>query len=64
MRLRERLGDPLRLEKNQSISGLPYRGPRAAHAITASLTPRTVKHWMGHKSFETTMGYLAPAIDV
>jgi len=23
-----------------------------------------VQHWMGHKSLETTMGYLAPAKDV
>jgi hypothetical protein len=25
---------------------------------------RTVQHWMGHKSLETTMRYLAPALDV
>jgi site-specific recombinase XerD len=25
---------------------------------------RTVQHWMGHKSLETTMRYLAPARDV
>jgi len=25
---------------------------------------RTVHHWMGHKSLETTMRYLAPAPDV
>ena len=25
---------------------------------------RTVQHWMGHKSLETTMRYLAPAPDV
>jgi hypothetical protein len=25
---------------------------------------RTVQHWMGHKSLETTMRYLAPATDV
>ena len=25
---------------------------------------RTVQHWMGHKSLETTMRYLVPATDV
>ena len=25
---------------------------------------RTVQHWIGHKSLETTMRYLAPATDV
>ena len=25
---------------------------------------RIVQHWMGHKSLETTMRYLAPATDV
>ena len=25
---------------------------------------RTVQHWMGHKSLEATMRYLAPATDV
>jgi hypothetical protein len=25
---------------------------------------RTVQHWVGHKSLETTMRYLAPATDV
>jgi hypothetical protein len=25
---------------------------------------RTVQHWMGHKSLETTMRYLVPASDV
>ena len=30
----------------------------------AGFDVRTVQHWMGHKSLETTMRYLVPAADV
>ena len=31
---------------------------------TLAFDVRTVQHWMGHKSLETTMRYLVPASDV
>jgi integrase len=31
---------------------------------SAGFDVRTVQHWMGHKSLETTMRYLVPAADV
>lgn len=36
----------------------------ATRMLRAGFGVRTVKHWMGHKSLETTMRYLAPAEDV
>ena len=36
--------------------------PRAC--LRRGFDVRTVQHWMGHKSLETTMRYLAPATDV
>jgi integrase len=32
--------------------------------LRAGFDPRTVQHWMGHKSLETTMRYYALARDV
>jgi hypothetical protein len=32
--------------------------------LRRGLDARTVQHWMGYKSLETTMRYLAPATDV
>jgi site-specific recombinase XerD len=32
--------------------------------LRAGFDVRTVQHWMGHKSLETTMRYLVPATDV
>jgi integrase len=32
--------------------------------LRAGFDVRTVQHWMGHKSLETTMRYLSPAKDV
>ena len=32
--------------------------------LRAGFDVRTVQHWMGHRSLETTMRYLAPASDV
>jgi len=32
--------------------------------LRAGFDVRTVQHWMGHRSLETTMRYLAPAVDV
>jgi integrase len=32
--------------------------------LRAGFDPRTVQHWMGHTSLETTMRYLSPAKDV
>ena len=36
----------------------------ATRMVRAGFDVRTVQHWMGHKSLETTMRYLAPAVDV
>ena len=32
--------------------------------VAGGFDVRTVQHWMGHRSLETTMKYLAPARDV
>ncbi len=32
--------------------------------LRAGFDVRTVQHWMGHKSLETTMRYLVPATDI
>jgi len=32
--------------------------------LRAGFDVQTVQHWMGHRSLETTMRYLAPAIYV
>jgi site-specific recombinase XerD len=32
--------------------------------VRSGFDVRTVQHWMGHKSLETTMRYLVPASDV
>jgi integrase len=38
-----------------------FRSTYATRMLRAGFDPRTVQHWMGHKSLETTMRYLAPA---
>ena len=41
-----------------------FRSTYATRMLRAGFDVRTVQHWMGHKSLETTMRYLAPARDV
>ncbi|MDA2926794.1 site-specific integrase [Acidobacteria bacterium AH-259-G07] len=41
-----------------------FRSTYATRMLRAGFDPRTVQHWMGHKSLETTTRYLAPAKDV
>lgn len=41
-----------------------FRSTYATRMLRAGFDVRTVQHWMGHRSLETTMRYLAPAIDV
>ena len=41
-----------------------FRATYATRMLRAGFDVRTVQHWMGHKSLETTMRYLAPAKDV
>jgi integrase len=41
-----------------------FRSTYATSMLRAGFDIRTVQHWMGHKSLETTMRYLAPAQDV
>jgi site-specific recombinase XerD len=41
-----------------------FRSTYATRMLRAGLDVRTVQHWMGHKSLETTMRYLVPAADV
>jgi integrase len=41
-----------------------FRSTYATRMLRAGFDPRTVQHWMGHKSLETTMRYLAPAREV
>jgi integrase len=41
-----------------------FRSSYATRMLRAGFDVRTVQHWMGHKSLETTMRYLAPAKDV
>ena len=41
-----------------------FRSSYASRMLRAGFDVRTVQHWMGHKSLETTMRYLAPAKDV
>jgi integrase len=41
-----------------------FRSTYATRMLRAGFDPRTVQHWMGHKSLETTMRYLSPARDV
>ena len=41
-----------------------FRSTYATRMLRSGFDPRTVQHWMGHKSLETTMRYLAPAKDV
>jgi len=41
-----------------------FRSTYATRMLRAGFDVRTVQHWMGHKSLETTMRYLAPARDI
>ena len=41
-----------------------YRSTYATRMLRSGFDVRTVQHWMGHKSLETTMRYLAPAKEV
>jgi hypothetical protein len=40
------------------------RSTYATRMLRSGFDVRTVQHWMGHKSLETTMRYLVPAVDV
>jgi integrase/recombinase XerD len=41
-----------------------FRSTYATRMLRAGFDVRTVQHWMGHRSLETTMRYLSPATDV
>ncbi|MGD0120443.1 MAG: site-specific integrase [Candidatus Binatus sp.] len=41
-----------------------FRSTYATGMLRRGFDVRTVQHWMGHKSLETTLRYLAPATDV
>ena len=41
-----------------------FRSTYATRMLRAGFDVRTVQHWMGHRSLETTMRYLVPATDV
>lgn len=41
-----------------------FRSTFATRMLRAGFDVRTVQHWMGHKSLETTMRYLVPATEV
>ena len=41
-----------------------FRSTYATRNLRAGFDVRTVQHWMGHRSLETTMRYLVPARDV
>ena len=41
-----------------------FRSTYATRMLRSGFDVRTVQHWMGHKSLETTMRYLMPASDV
>lgn len=41
-----------------------FRSTYASRTLRTGFDVRTVQHWMGHKSFETTMRYLIPSQEV
>ena len=41
-----------------------FRSTYATRMLRSGFDVRTVQHWMGHKSLDTTMRYLVPASDV
>jgi integrase len=41
-----------------------FRSTYGTRMLRFGFDVRTVQYWMGHKSLETTMRYLAPATDV
>ena len=50
--------------EREAFSLKKFRSTYATRMLRAGFDVRTVQHWMGHKSLETTMRYLAPAKDV
>jgi integrase len=41
-----------------------FRSTYATRTLRTGFDVRTVQHWMGHKSLETTMRYLVPSKEV
>jgi hypothetical protein len=41
-----------------------FRSTYASRTLRTGFDVRTVQHWMGHKSLETTMRYLVPSQEV
>src|SRR6202047_837479 len=41
-----------------------FRSTYATRTLRTGFDVRTVQHWMGHKSLETTMRYLVPSQEV
>jgi integrase len=41
-----------------------FRSTYATRMLRAGFDVRSVQHWLGHKSLETSMRYLVPASDV
>ena len=41
-----------------------FRSTYATRMLRSGFDVRTVQHWMGHKSLETTMRYLVPSQEV
>jgi site-specific recombinase XerD len=41
-----------------------FRSTYATRVLRPGFDVRTVQHWMGHKSLETTMRYLVPATEI
>src|ERR1700732_2518602 len=41
-----------------------FRSTFASRTLRTGFDVRTVQHWMGHKSLETTMRYLVPSQEV
>ena len=49
---------------SESFDLRKFRSTYATRMLRAGFDVRTVQHWLGHRSLETTMRYLAPARDV
>lgn len=54
----------LRCKDVAERGGITFRSTYATRMLRSGFDVRTVQHWMGHKSLETTMRYLVPATDV
>src|SRR5207248_5342281 len=50
--------------KSEKFDLKTFRSTYAMRMLRSGFDVRTVQHWMGHKSLETTMRYLVPASDV